>query len=34
MQQRVKAKLQEFGFPAFATWIFTGKIPNLARWKK
>jgi hypothetical protein len=32
MQQRVKDKLKEFGFPAFASWFFTRKIPKLARW--
>ena len=34
MQQRVKGKLQEAGFPGVATWFFTRKIPKLARWKK
>ena len=34
MQLRVKGKLQEMGFPAFATWLFTRKIPRLARWSK
>lgn len=34
MQQRVKGKLQEAGFPRFATWIFTRNIPKLARWRK
>ena len=32
MQQRVKGKLKEFGIPSFATWIFTRRIPKLARW--
>ena len=34
MQQRVKEKLKEFGFPGFATGLFTRKIPKLARWTK
>jgi len=34
MQQRVKGKLQEAGFPAFVTWLFIRKIPNLTRWNK
>ena len=34
MQARVKGKLVEFGFPAFAAGLFTRKIPNLRRWKE
>src|SRR6266481_5254422 len=33
MQQRVKGKIKEAGFPAFAGWLFTRNIPKLARWK-
>jgi len=33
MQVRVKGRLKELGFPAFAGWFFTRNIPKLARWK-
>ncbi len=33
MQVRVKGRLKELGFPAFAGWLFTRSIPKLARWK-
>ena len=33
MQERVKIKLKEFGFPGFLAGIFTRKIPKLERWK-
>ena len=33
MQVRVKGRLKEVGFPGFAGWLFTRKIPKLARWK-
>ena len=32
MQQRVRGKLRETGFPAPAAWLFTRNIPKLARW--
>jgi hypothetical protein len=34
MQERVKGKLREMGFPGFASRLFTRKIPKLARWSK
>ncbi len=34
MQRRVKGKLRESGFPGLAAWIFTRKIPRLARWNR
>ncbi|MCJ7467241.1 MAG: zinc ribbon domain-containing protein [Maribacter sp.] len=33
MQQRVKGKLKEFGFPGFMAGFFTKGIPKLERWK-
>ena len=33
MQDRVRAKLKEFGIPGPLGWFFTRKVPNLARWK-
>ena len=32
MQDRVKAKLREFGIPGPVGWFFTRKIPGLSRW--
>ena len=32
MQDRVKAKMKEMGFPGFMTWFFTRNVPKLARW--
>ena len=34
MQQLVKGKIKEAGFPGVAAWLFTRNIPKLARWKK
>jgi hypothetical protein len=34
MRQRVKGKLREAGFPGVVAWVFTRKIPKLARWSK
>ena len=33
MQERVKIKLKEFGFPSFLSGFFTRKIPKLERWR-
>jgi hypothetical protein len=33
MQERVKSKIKESGFPGFMAGIFTRKIPHLVRWK-
>lgn len=33
MQQRVKGKLKEFGFPGFLAGFFTRGTPRLERWK-
>lgn len=33
MQQLVKGKLKEFGFPGFVAGLFTRGIPRLERWK-
>lgn len=33
MQQFVKGKLKEMGFPGFLTGFFTKGIPKLERWK-
>jgi len=33
MQQRVKEKLKEMGFPGFLTGFFTSRIPKLERWR-
>jgi hypothetical protein len=32
MQDRVRAKLKEFGVPGPLGWFFTRKVPKLARW--
>lgn len=32
MQERVKGKLREFGFPSPLVWMFTRNIPKLERW--
>lgn len=32
MQNIVREKLREFGIPAALGWIFTRKVPKLARW--
>ena len=34
MQELVKGKIKEAGFPGVAAWLFTRNIPKLARWKK
>ena len=34
MQQRVKDKLKEFGFPRFIAWFFARGVPRLERWRK
>jgi Putative zinc ribbon domain len=34
MQQRVKGKLRESGFPGVAAWMFTRNIPKLERWRR
>ena len=34
MQDFVKAKMKEMGFPRFLASLFTKGIPNLKRWKK
>jgi len=33
MQERVRTKLKEFGFPSFLAGMMTKKIPKLGRWK-
>lgn len=33
MQERVKGKLKEMGFPGFLAGFFTKGIPKLKRWK-
>ena len=33
MQDLVKGKLREFGFPGFVAGFFTRKVPRLERWK-
>lgn len=33
MQDLVKGKLREMGFPGFIAWFFTRSIPKLERWK-
>lgn len=33
MQELVKGKLKEFGFPGFVAGFFTRRIPQLERWK-
>ena len=32
MQDRVREKLREFGFPGFIAGLFTRRIPSLRRW--
>jgi hypothetical protein len=34
MQQRVKQKLREMGFPGFIAGFFTRGIPKLERWRR
>jgi len=34
MQERVKGKIKEAGFPGFLAGMFTKKIPKLKRWSK
>jgi hypothetical protein len=34
MQELVKGKLKEMGFPGLVAWMFTAGIPRLERWKK
>jgi len=34
MQERVRGKLKEMGFPGFMAGLFTRNIPKLERWKK
>lgn len=34
MQQLVKGKLKDMGFPGFMAWFFTKNIPQLKRWQK
>jgi hypothetical protein len=34
MQELVKGKLREMGFPGFLTGLFTRGIPKLERWKQ
>ena len=34
MQDRVKGKMKEIGFPGFLTGFFTKGIPKLERWKE
>ena len=33
MQELVKGKLKEFGFPGFIAGLFTRRIPQLERWR-
>ncbi len=33
MQDRVRGKLRDMGFPGFLAGFFTRKIPKLQRWK-
>jgi len=33
MQERVKGKIKEMGFPAFLSGFFTRGLPKLERWK-
>jgi len=33
MQDRVRGKLRDLGFPGFLAGFFTRKIPKLERWK-
>jgi len=32
MQERVRAKLREFGVPSPLGWFFTRRVPKLERW--
>jgi hypothetical protein len=34
MQDLVKGKLKEFGFPGFIAGLFTRNIPKLERWRQ
>lgn len=34
MQQRVRDKLREMGFPGFLAGLFTRRIPKLKRWSQ
>lgn len=34
MQQRVKRKMKEMGFPGILAGLFTRRIPKLERWNK
>lgn len=34
MQERVKGKMKEMGFPGILAGLFTRKIPKLERWNK
>ena len=34
MQERVKGKIKEMGFPGFLAGFFTKGIPKLERWKQ
>ena len=34
MQERVKGKMKEMGFPGFMTGLFARRIPKLERWKR
>ena len=34
MQERVKGKMKEMGFPGILAGLFTRKIPKLERWSK
>lgn len=34
MQERVRQKLKEFGFPGFLAGMFTKGIPKLERWRQ
>jgi len=34
MQERVKGKLKEVGFPGFLAGFFTRKVPKLERWNR
>ena len=34
MQERVRGKLKDMGFPGFMAGMFTRRIPKLERWKR
>ena len=34
MQERVKGKIKEAGFPSFMGWFFARNIPKLERWQR